>query len=127
MRFMKRLIFDLDDTISFTQDSNYESATVNLPLVEKIKEYRSLGFEIVISTSRNVRTYEGNVGKINANTLPVIIEWLKRYDIPYDEIYVGKPWCGHEGFYVDDKAVRPSEFVDYSYEQIVSLLKLNKE
>ncbi len=45
-----------------------------------------------------MRTYEGNVGKINVNTLPIIIDWLERHNVPYDEIYVGKPWCGHDGF-----------------------------
>ena len=54
---------------------------------------------------------QGQIGKINANTLPLILDWLAQHEIPYDEIHVGKPWCGTEGFYVDDKAVRPSEFL----------------
>ena len=70
-----------------------------------------------------MRTYQGNVGKIAAHTLPVIIAWLQRHDIPYDEIYVGKPWCGMEGFYVDDRAIRPSEFVALSFDEINALIK----
>jgi len=62
-----------------------------------------------------MRTYEGNIGLINANTLPIIHDWLTRHKIPFDEILVGKPWCGFEGFYVDDKTIRPSEFVNLSY------------
>ena len=58
------------------------------------------------------------IGKINALTLPVILDWLARHDIPFDEVHVGKPWCGTDGFYVDDKAVRPSEFVTLGYEEI---------
>ncbi|EFN9551897.1 capsular biosynthesis protein, partial [Escherichia coli] len=69
---------------------------------------------------------QNNIGLINKNTLPVIINWLDKNDIPYDEIYVGKPWCGHEGFYVDDKAIRPSEFVNKTYEEIVELLGKEK-
>ena len=42
--------------------------------------------------------------------------------MPYDEVYVGKPWCGAHGFYIDDKAVRPSEFLRYSYADITALL-----
>ncbi|HGZ0726786.1 TPA: capsular biosynthesis protein, partial [Escherichia coli] len=57
------------------------------------------------------------------NTLPIIISWLNANNIPYDEIYVGKPWCGHEGFYIDDKAIRPSEFINKSYEEIIELLR----
>ena len=94
--------------------------------IEKIRQYKQNGFEIVISTSRNVRTYEGSIGKINANTLPVIIDWLREQEVPYDEIYVAKPWCGHDGFYVDDKAIRPQEFLDLSYAQICDLVGIGK-
>lgn len=123
---MKRLVLDLDDTICRTVDSQYAEAIPQEGVIERLHEYRRLGFEIVICTSRNVRTYAGNTGKINANTLPVIINWLDRHGIPYDEIYVAKPWCGYEGFYVDDKTVRPSEFVSMSYEEIMALLEREK-
>lgn len=119
---MKRLIFDLDDTICFTENSEYNNSVPNLPLIEKIKEYKLEGFEIIISTSRNMRTYEGSIGKINANTLPIIINWLEKNGVPYDEIYIGKPWCGFQGFYIDDKAIRPSEFASMSYEDIQEML-----
>lgn len=119
---MKRLIFDLDDTISFTENGDYRNAKVNQELVEKLRAYKSQGFEVVINTSRNMRTYKGNVGMINANTLPIIIQWLAEHNIPYDEIYTGKPWCGMHGFYIDDKAVRPDEFVKYSYEELCKIV-----
>jgi capsule biosynthesis phosphatase len=50
------------------------------------------------------------------------VAWLDRLAIPYDEIIVGKPWCGFEGFYVDDKAVRPDEFATLEPEEIKTLL-----
>lgn len=119
---MKRLILDLDETICHTVNGDYRNAKPNLKIVEKMQEYKNQGFDLVISTSRNVRTFDGNVGLINANTLPIIIEWLKVNNIPYDEIYVGKPWCGKEGFYIDDKSIRPKEFIKYNYDEILSLL-----
>ena len=64
----------------------------------------------------------GSVGKINANTLPLIIDWLKKHDVPYDEIYTAKPWCGEHGFYIDDRAIRPEEFVRLSYFEICALI-----
>ncbi|MGN1394479.1 MAG: HAD-IIIC family phosphatase [Succinivibrionaceae bacterium] len=123
---MKRLIMDLDNTISINKTGNYAEATPVLEVIEKMREYKNLGFDIVIFSSRNMRTYEGNLGKINANTLPVIIEWLNKHDVPYDEIYVGKAWCGNEGFYVDDRAIRPREFTSLPYEEIVQLMKKDK-
>ena len=124
---MKRLIFDLDDTLCTTQNGDYANAQPITEVVEKLKEYHRQGFTIVINTSRNMRTYQGNIGAINKNTLPIIIDWLARHDIPYDELYVGKPWCGFEGFYVDDKAIRPDELVKLSYAEICQLLDLTPE
>jgi capsule biosynthesis phosphatase len=120
---LKRLVFDLDGTLTHDDpQASYAERRPNAAMVEKLRAYRADGFEIVICSSRNMRTYEGQIGKINANTLPVILDWLARHDIPYDEIHVGKPWCGTEGFYVDDKAIRPSEFLTLSHEEIHALL-----
>ena len=121
---MKRLIFDLDDTLCTTQNGDYANAQPITEVIEKLRDYHRQGFTIVINTSRNMRTYQGNIGAINKNTLPIITEWLDRHDIPYDELYVGKPWCGFEGFYVDDKAIRPDELVKLSYTEICQLLDL---
>lgn len=119
---MKRLICDLDETITLSAHDGYANAVPNLALIARLRDYQRAGFEIVISTSRNMRTHAGNIGKINAHTLPVILDWLVRHGVPFDEIYVGKPWCGTHGFYIDDKAVRPSEFLRYSYDDITALL-----
>ena len=123
---MKRLIMDLDETICQTKNGDYSESAPVIEVIERMREYKEAGFDIVIYTSRNVRTYVGNIGKISAHTLPIIIDWLRKHQVPYDEIYVGKPWCGHEGFYVDDKAIRPSEFLALSREEITELLNLKK-
>ena len=123
---MKRLVIDLDNTICEKLDGDYQDSRPLLDVISRIHQYKAEGFEIVIYTSRNVRTFEGNIGKISAHTLPIIIDWLRKHRVPYDEIYVGKPWCGHEGFYVDDKAIRPSEFLALSREEITELLNSKK-
>lgn len=119
---MKRIVMDLDETICSTVDGDYTNSIPKLDVIERMCEFKAQGFEIVISTSRNMRTYAGNVGKINANTLPIIVGWLEKHGVPYDEIYTGKPWCGTEGFYVDDRALRPDEFVRLSIEDIRTLV-----
>ncbi|TPW36230.1 HAD-IIIC family phosphatase [Oecophyllibacter saccharovorans] len=124
---MKRLVFDLDNTITKNNPSlSYDQKEPNLPLIEKLREYKKQGFEIIIQTARNMHTYKGAIGKINANTLPIIIEWLRRHDVPYDEIYIGKPWCGIDGFYVDDRAIRPAEFLSLSLDEIKALVDIQK-
>lgn len=120
---MKRLIVDLDGTITNGDTSDYLHVSPNLAVIDRLREYQALGFNITISTARNMRTYDGNVGKINIHTLPIITEWLAKHQVPYDEILVGKPWCGKEGFYIDDRAVRPSEFATLSLDEINDLLE----
>lgn len=124
---MKRLIVDLDDTVSITLEGDYINSSPVVEVIRKLKEYKEQGFEIVINSSRNMRTYKSNLGKINIFTLPNIIDWLRKYNVPFDEVYVGKPWCGLDGFYIDDKAIRPSEFLKYSYEEIQDLLEQEKK
>ncbi len=120
---MKKLIVDLDGTITLGNNKNYSEVDPNIEVINLLKIYKKNGFQIIVSTARNMRTYDRNIGKINIHTLPVITEWLEKHNVPYDEILVGKPWCGTEGFYIDDKAIRPSEFTSMSYEEIMQLLE----
>jgi len=40
-----------------------------------------------------------------------VIEWLNKYQIPYDEIHFGKPLAD---FYVDDKAIKLTSWKDFN-------------
>lgn len=120
---MQRLVLDLDGTITLDDPGvPYPDKRPNLPLVAQLRRYKAAGFTIIIQSARNMRTHQGNIGLINARTLPVIIDWLNRHDIPFDEVHVGKPWCGTEGFYVDDRAIRPDEFIRLSLAEIHALI-----
>ena len=123
---IKRLIVDLDNTISYTIEGDYVNSKPIEQTINMLRKYHDEGWEIVINSSRNMRTYEANVGKINIYTLPNIISWLNKYNVPYDEIIVGKPWCGYDGFYIDDKAIRPSEFHSMNEKEIHLLLEKEK-
>ncbi|MDA7691557.1 HAD-IIIC family phosphatase [Methylophilaceae bacterium] len=124
---MKRIILDLDNTLTLGNDSlPYDDLKPNVEIVKQLNVYKDKGFEIIIYTSRNMNTYKNSIGKINANTLPNIISWLNKNNIHFDEVYIGKPWCGDEGFYVDDKAIRPDEFINLEYEEIRNLTNSGK-
>lgn len=126
MEQKKRLIVDIDNTVTVTEHGDYEHSKAVQETIDMLKKYKAEGFEIVMFSSRNMRTYKANVGKINIHTLPNIINWLNAHDVPYDELIVGKPWCGFEGFYIDDSAVRPSEFHSMTFEQITEMLAKEK-
>ncbi|MEC6824969.1 HAD hydrolase family protein [Photobacterium piscicola] len=123
---MKKLVIDLDGTLTAANTTDYRLVSPNQDVINQLIKYQQQGFSITIFTARNMRTYEGNIGKINIHTLPIIVEWLDKHNVPYDEIIVGKPWCGHDGFYIDDRAIRPSEFASLSVDEINNLLDKEK-
>ena len=124
----KSIVIDLDGTLCNIkkEDKSYSDVKPNREVVAKLREYRKKGFYIIVNSSRNMRTFDGNIGKINAVTLKTILQWLDTHKIPYDEVHVGRPWCGFGGFYVDDQTVRPEEFLNRSYDEIVKLTRQHK-
>lgn len=116
------LIVDLDNTLS-KKITTYDSALVNTELVKRLREYKEIGYNIIIFTARNMNTYNGDISKIQLNTLPIILDWLTKNNVPCDGIITGKPWCGENGFYIDDRAVRPSEFISLSHEDLMEVLE----
>ncbi len=113
-------VFDIDGTICpiKKKEQKYEDLVPYSEIVEKIRFYKENGAKIILYTSRNMNTYNGNLGLINKNTAVVLNEWLERWNIPYDEIVFGKVWPGHKGFYVDDRTVRPDEFLNKTPEEL---------
>lgn len=120
----KCIVIDLDGTICPVKgkEEEYEDLLPYAEMLDKLHEYKAAGFYIILYTSRNMRTYGGNMGLITANTAKMTMAWLDRHNVPYDEIHFGKPWASRIGFYVDDRAVRPDEFLRLSQEEIEQLL-----
>jgi len=121
-------VFDVDGTLCPVKkaDEKYEDLVPYPNVIEKLKEYKMNGAKIVLFTSRNMNSYKGNLGLINKNTAKILTAWLDKWDIPYDEIYYGKPWPGHKGFYVDDRCVRPNEFLQCSVDELDAICKKSK-
>lgn len=113
-------VFDIDGTICpiKKKDEKYEDLVPYANVVEKMRYYHDNGAKITLFTSRNMNSYNGNIGLINKNTAKILMTWLEKWDIPYDEIVYGKPWPGHKGFYVDDRTIRPDEFLNKSVEEL---------
>lgn len=121
-------VFDIDGTICPIKQKGeaYQDLVPYKNIVEKIRFYKQNGAKIVLFTSRNMNSYNGNLGLINKNTAKVLLEWLDKWEIPYDEILYGKPWPGHNGFYVDDRTVRPDEFLQCSVKELEEICKNSK-
>ncbi len=122
-------VFDIDGTICPIKQKNeeYIDLVPYKDIVGKIREYKEGGARIVLFTSRNMNSYNGSIGMINAHTAKVMLQWLDKWEIPYDEVIYGKPWPGHRGFYVDDRSIRPDEFLKYSEEELNEICKKSQE
>lgn len=118
------LVVDIDGTLCDikTSDQSYSDLEPRMEMLHKLAEYQQKGYRILLFTSRNMNTYKNNLGQINKNTAPVLLEWLAKWEVPYDEILFGKPWPRKCGFYIDDRTVRPDEFLRLSEEEIQKLL-----
>lgn len=118
------LVVDIDGTLCDikTPDQSYADLMPHPELIDKLANYQKRGYRILLFTSRNMNTYKNNLGQINKHTAPVLLEWLDKWKVPYDEILFGKPWPRKHGFYIDDRTVRPDEFIRMSEEEIQKLL-----
>ena len=81
-------ILDIDGTLCpIKKDEEcYENLIPYHNMVEKLRYYKENGARIILHTSRNMNSYAGNIGLINKHTAKILLEWLERWNIPYDEI-----------------------------------------
>lgn len=113
-------VFDIDGIICplKKKGEKYEDLVPFPEIVKKISYYKEKGAKIVLYTSRNMNSYNGNIGLINKYTASTLLQWLEKWNIPFDEIVYGKVWPGHKGFYIDDRTIRPDEFLKYSPDEL---------
>ena len=120
----RSIVFDVDGTLCPIRkpDEDYSELEPFEDMISLLREYKAKGFYIILYSARNMNTFQGNIGRIAAVTGKQLMEWLERHNIPYDEMHLGKPWPGRGGFYVDDKSIRPDEFLKLSYEEILAVI-----
>lgn len=118
------LVVDIDGTLCPIKKAheNYADLEPYPEMIEKLREYQEKGYTILLYTARNMKTHKNNLGKINMHTAPLLLKWIEKWNIPCDEILFGKPWPQKKGFYIDDRAVRPDEFLSMSEDDIHQLL-----
>ncbi|WP_230206798.1 capsular biosynthesis protein [Novosphingobium sp. Gsoil 351] len=114
------MVIDIDGTLCPIKGSadSYSDLPVEPRMRQRLVELKQEGWRIILSSARGMRTYDGNCGEILANVLPTLITWLKKHEVPFDELWMGKTWPGQQGFYVDDRTVRPREFVEHTLEEL---------
>lgn len=100
----KRYCFDLDNTlVTFPKCpgdyTSVEPIEKNINLLRYLKRF---GHTIIIYTARRMKTHKGNLGKLLKDIAKITFDTLDIFNIPYDEIYFGKP---EADVYIDDLAI----------------------
>lgn len=95
--------FDIDNVICESKTDNLTYSTVKpFPeAIELLQDLKSVGHTIILFTGRHMKTCAGNQGKVLALQGKILLDWLEKYNIPYDEIWWSKP---HADLYIDDAA-----------------------
>ena len=100
-----KICIDLDGVICQLkkEGETYENLLPVNGAPESLRELKAAGHYVIINTARHMKTCQGNLGMVTAKISLITLKWLEKYDIPYDEIYFGKP---HADVYIDDNAYR---------------------
>lgn len=103
----KTIVCDVDHTILFTENRDYENSVPNELVCEKLREARRKGWRIVLYTARGMGRSGGDISKVSGEVESEIVRFCDKFSVPFDQLVIGKPWGR---YYVDDKALRPDEF-----------------
>jgi hypothetical protein len=107
--FARRIGLDFDDCCADADTEDY--FTIGKPIdgaIDVVSNLRDLGWYIVIWSARTNSMLKEELSQAPTEYPKLMIgmlDWLERYDFPYDEIWMGaqKPPCAR---FIDDRVLR---------------------
>lgn len=99
-----RIVVDLDGVICALKNPNesYSDVKPNKDVIHLMRRWKNDGHTIIVYTGRHMRTCNGNVNEVINKIGKITEDWLDKWNVPYDELYYGKPYAD---IYVDDLAL----------------------
>lgn len=108
-----KVMVDIDNTICVHENRDYENAKPIWPVINKVNELYRRGVDVCLYTSRGQNSCGGDLKLIVERNENVLVNWLKRYGVCYNELIFGKPLAD---FYIDDGGMNVNDFLDSSFE-----------
>lgn len=105
--YNRTVMVDLDDTLSFTTNRNFDNAHCDQGVVEKLRELKAMGWTIVIQTARGQLSCNGDHLAADLKYRKSVETWLRNHNVPYHELTFNKRLAQ---LYIDDKAMTPWDF-----------------
>ncbi len=102
-------VFDIDDTICKTENSNYAESQPIEERINKINKLYDEGHTIVFHTARGMGRTNNNVARSHYLFYEMTFEQLRSWGVKFHSLYLGKP---SGDIYVDDKGLRDVRFFE---------------
>ena len=106
------IVVDLDDTICYTKNRDFNNSIPNKEVIDKINKLYNKGWKIIIFTARGGKSCK-TLEEKEAKYRDVTERWLKKNNVKYNELMFGKP---NADYYVDDKNISIDEFINMEEE-----------
>lgn len=98
----KRIVVDIDGVVA-RGGKPYPDCVPYPEAVRCLRLLKEAGYVLVMQTARYMAQFCGDQEMAIAAGRPELVEWLDKYEVPYDEVYLGKA----SGFiYLDDRAFK---------------------
>jgi len=113
--YWKTIICDVDDTISFTTTHDWENASPNIPVINKINKLYDEGWTVILMTARGQISCNGDFKEADKKYRSLMETWLKRNEVKYHILSFEKYLAS---YYIDDKSLTPEDFIDIDIREI---------
>jgi len=110
----KRIVLDLDDTLCYPVNRDFENAAPNTKLISKVNKLFDEGWGIDIFTARGSISCASRE-EAKEKYYDQIVSWLNRHGVKYHKLSFEKPLAA---YYVDDKGMSPEAFLETNIHQL---------
>jgi len=100
-------VFDIDNTICYNKDGNYEKSVPMEDRIEKINKLYDEGHEINFLTARGMGRSNNNTEFAYNKFYDLTKNQLDKWGVKYHSLFLGKPAAD---FYIDDKGISDEDF-----------------
>ena len=100
-------VFDIDNTICYNKDGNYENSVPIEDRIEKINKLYNEGHEINFLTARGMGRSNNNAEFAYNEFYDLTKNQLDKWGVKYHSLFLGKPAAD---FYIDDKGISDEDF-----------------
>lgn len=110
--YPRSIVCDIDDTVSFCTNRDWENAVPNTLLIAKLNSLYDNGWEVNYYTARGTLSCSSR-DDASTKYRNGIELWFKKNNVKYHKLSFDKPLAS---YYIDDKAITPEGFLDLDIE-----------